>query len=177
MKILARLPTCPHCKKIVEKEQKSKSYKGRKYHVFCYSEAMGEKYEEKKEQQEPLSELYETIKLYHGIEEVTPMIKAQIEKYMTENQDWKYSSIAYAVWYYAVIEGVDIKSNKSIRGVGYLPYVFNKAKSYYIRVNRAKKDLEEQLENNELDSFTPKTRFKMKKVNYSLLKTIDIEDL
>jgi len=129
---MARKPTCPKCHKFIEKNENVKTYKNKKYHVSCYKQIVQEIYQTKNTQQDDKQELYKYICELFNIKELTPMIKAQIEKYYTENE-FTYNGMYYTLKYFFEILEND---TSNCEGIGIVPYMYEEAKEFYLLKNK-----------------------------------------
>lgn len=129
---MARKAICPKCHNFIESNQNIKVYKNKKYHIKCYKEIVKEIYQKSSSQQEDKQELYNYICTLYKLKELTPMIKAQIEKYYNEFE-FTYNGMLYTLKYFFEILENDIDN---CNGIGIIPYMYNEAKEFYILKNK-----------------------------------------
>lgn len=120
---MSKLPTCPHCNEFVQKNEPSKKYKARVYHIHCYTELISGSYKEKKVEQEPKEKLYNYMCKMFKIKELTPLLNSQMTKIVRDNRV-TYDGLEYAMYYY-----YELKGNKPDldRGIAIIPYVYAEA--------------------------------------------------
>jgi hypothetical protein len=174
---VAKKSTCPHCSQAIDDDSIIKRYLGRKYHVKCYKDMMEAKYEQEKNEETPKEELFKYICQQFSIEEVTPMIRAQIDRLMSENKEWKYSELLSTIKYVVEVEGENLLDNPNIRGVGFLPYKYDLAKNYYLTLDSSIRDIKDQLKSKSVNDFVTNKIIKVKKIDYSVKNPINLEDL
>ena len=114
---------CAYCKKEMSKKDDDciMISNGKYVHKAC------EELEEKREKTDK-EQLEDYIKKLFNIPYVDPMIKKQINKYITE-YNYTYSGMQKALHYFYVIKGNDIA--KANGGLGIIPYIYQKAYNYY----------------------------------------------
>ena len=166
---MARLPKCPYCKEFVDKDQTSKKHQNKTYHIPCYKKMINEKYEENKGQDDYKQELYEYTCNIFRIEEITPQIMSQIDKYYKE-YNLTYSEMKDCLYYYTKImrKTLDIKY-----GVAIIPYIVSDVKQLYEDVKLAT-ELNKDLD---ITKAVKQTKIKIKQPDYSYKKDIKVEDL
>lgn len=126
---MAKLPVCPYCGNNVEKNQPQKTYKNKHYHSDCYKRMSQEMYNSTQQGSNSRQILYAYICEKFGIEQLTPFLTAQLYKFETD-YNMTYDGMWYSLKYFYDILGnaVDEKT-----GIGIIPYVYDKAKTYYIK--------------------------------------------
>lgn len=164
---MAKKATCPKCTKEVQGNENFKIYKNKKYHIHCYKELVNELYNKTTTQSDSKQELYDYICKLFNLEELTPMIKAQIDKYYTE-YEYTYDGMKYTLkYFYETLENDKSKS----KGIGIIPYMYIEAKEFYLQ--------KDYLSNCDIDiekCIIPK-KVKIKPIDYSKQKLINIENL
>lgn len=147
---MPNLPICPQCGNKVEKNQPSKGYKKRTYHLSCYQEMCDKLYkvEQKREglstpsfsEETPQKQLEKYICKIFKIEEMTPFLRNQLLKICTENPRFTYDGIKGSLYYYFDIKqhDPDIKF-----GIGIVPYIYEDAKEFFAKKSRIAKQTEQ----------------------------------
>lgn len=129
---MAKKAKCPKCSQEIEVSDNFKIHKNKKYHMSCYKEIVQEVYKKTTVQQDDKQELYSFICGLYSIKELTPMIKAQIEKYYNEHE-FTYSGMLYTLKYF--FETLE-KDTNNCEGIGIIPYMYSEAKEFYILKNK-----------------------------------------
>lgn len=116
---------CPLCGEYFYREDEPyKIYKNRFYHIKCYNELDKEELDKEK--------LEEYIKELYNIETITPLIKTQIKRYVSNEYNYTYSGIMGSLDYFYNIKKGDIHKTK---GIGIVPYVYEEARDYFAKLN------------------------------------------
>lgn len=166
---MAKLPNCPYCKEVVNKDQTSKKYQNKTYHMPCYKKMIEEKYENNKGQDNYKQELYEYICDVFKIEEITPQIMSQIDKYYKE-YNLTYSEMKDCLYYYSEImnKTLDIKY-----GVAIIPYIMNDVRQIYEDVKLAT-ELNKDID---MTKVVKQRKIKINQPDYSYKKNINMDEL
>lgn len=141
------LVKCFYCGEIFDaaKEPFIMANSRRYAHVECAKQHEAQLTEEDKAR----IELEKYVKQLLNISSITPKIKKQIEKYITENQ-YTYSGIHRSLIYFYEIKKNDI--SKANGGLGIVPYVYQEAYNYYYNIWLA----QQTNENKNLEQYKPK---------------------
>lgn len=166
---MAKLPICPCCKETVNKDQPSKKYQNKTYHMICYKKMIDERYEENKGQDDYKQELYEYICDILSIKEVTPQIMSQIDKYY-KDYNLAYSEMKDCLYYYTKIMG---KTLDNKYGIAIIPHIMNDVRQLYEDVKLAT----ELNENLDITKAVKQVKIKIRQPNYSYKKNINMDDL
>ncbi|MDD4358881.1 MAG: hypothetical protein PHY30_03655 [Candidatus Pacebacteria bacterium] len=166
---MAKTPICPYCKELVNKDQTCKKYQNKTYHMTCYKKMIEEKYKENMGQEDYRKELYEYICDIFKIDEITPQIMSQIDKFY-KDYNLTYTEMKDSLYYYTQIMGktLDIKY-----GIAIIPHIINEVRQLYEDVKLAT----ELNENVDITKAVKPVKVKIKQPNYSYRKNIDMEDL
>ena len=116
--------TCKYCKQQFNKEHDAWVKVSTRYaHASCHEAAQ--------EDAKKLRKLTDLIKsLYAPLEPDWKMIGSQLQRYKDEGMT--YDGMYYTLTYFFIIKKNDINKSK---GVGIIPYAYDKAKAYYKNVN------------------------------------------
>lgn len=128
---MARQVKCPYCETKLDKED-AVEYKRKYYHQECF--------ETWRNEAETRNELIDYICNLYKIDAPTGMILSQIKKFQ-EELNYKYKGMELALKYF--YETLDNKPREG-DGVGIIPFVYEEAKSHYIKQQR----IAESVENN-----------------------------
>lgn len=164
---MARKATCPKCNTFIEKSDNFKVHKNKKYHIKCYKELVNEVYQKSTKNQDSKEELFQYICSLYKINELTTLIKNQIEKYYTE-YELTYDGMLYTLKYFYEILENDISKTE---GIGIIPYTYKVAKDFYVLKNHLS-EVEFDPENIVINKTV-----KIKPIDYSNKKLIDFENL
>jgi phosphoglycerate-specific signal transduction histidine kinase len=167
---MARKATCPKCDQVIEHNQNFKSYKNKKYHVECYKKLVDDLYNVSQNNQNSKQELYEYICKLFNIQEITSLMKIQLDKYYTD-YNFTYDGMLYTLKYFFDILENDITKAE---GIGIIPYMYQEAKEFYILKNHL-----EQLELNlnDIEKTVKNKVVKIKPIYYTKPKIIDMNNL
>lgn len=94
----------------------------------------------------------EYIKKLFNIKTLTPLIKMQLKKYLSEEYKYSYSGILKSLIYFFEIKGNSI--DKANGGIGIVPYVYDQAFRYYYSLWEA-----QQINNDkDIEVYIPKVK-------------------
>lgn len=117
---MLRTVKCKYCEKEFYREHEEYVKVSTRYaHKECY-----EKEQKKNADYKKVTDLIQS--LYYPQEPDWKMLGSQLKRYHDEGMT--YMGIYYTLTYFFVIQKNDIHSGK---GIGIIPYVYNKAKAYY----------------------------------------------
>ena len=141
---MARLPKCPECEYQVDKDRQAHAkHSGKTYHEHCF-----QKFEKRKQDRE---ELYAYICELYGVSVPNPLILRQIKEFQEVNK-FTLKGIELALRYFHDIQGNSVLQNdrNKIQGIGIVTWIYEEAKSHYIKMaNITKKASESTFESNE----------------------------
>lgn len=121
---MGRPVICKFCGKQLYKEREDYQKIGNRYaHLKCF-EFEQDRLAKRKE----VTDLIQ--RLYYPMKPDWAAIGSQLKRYIDEGMT--YEGIYKAIEYFFVIQKNDIKTST---GIGIVPYVYNKAKSYYKNIN------------------------------------------
>lgn len=133
---MSRPVKCPACGQSFDRDvMESVAYGGRFYHKQCYKMAVEDK-----------DKLYAYLRELFGQNLNMALVNKQIKGFI-EDQGYTYSGIMGTLVYAFDVKGLD--KGKS-RGVGIVPYLYNEARDYYMKIAVAK----QQNENVEIKKIT-----------------------
>ena len=119
---------CLYCNEEFSRERTEYTKVGRRYaHTTCY-EANYEKEKKETEEYRKVTDLIQT--LYHPQKPDWGTIGSQIKRYRDEGMT--YMGIYYTLQYHCIVKGNDIRD----KGIGIVPYIYQKAKAYYKGISR-----------------------------------------
>lgn len=134
-----KLPKCPVCGNNVGKDEVNKRYKGKTYHVKCYDEMLGKKYEENIIQQaDPLKELKDFVLHLFKIDKMSHMMEDQLVKY-TREYGYTATGMLNALKYYFDICENELTDN--VKGVGIIPFVYKEANDFFNNLKQREGEL------------------------------------
>lgn len=161
---MAKFPICPYCKQAVDiKNQPSKKYKEKTYHLSCYKQMCDEAYKVEKKrsgisapsfseqtvEKTPQELLEEYICKIFRINELTPFLRNQLVKISTENPKFTYDGMRASLIYYVEIQqkDADIKY-----GIGIIPYIYEEARGFFekkkkINADTQRKEIKKTIQN------------------------------
>ena len=118
---------CLYCQEEFSRERTEFMKVGRRYaHTKCYEEH----YEKEKAEADEYRKVTDLIqKLYYPQKPDWGTIGSQIKRYKDEGMT--YMGMYYTLQYHCIVKGNDIKE----KGIGIIPYIYQKAKAYYKNVN------------------------------------------
>lgn len=141
---MARLPKCPVCEYQVDKDtQAHVKHSSKTYHEHCFQQ-----FELRKQHR---SDLHNYICELYGVSVPNPLILKQIKEFQEVNK-FTLKGIELALRYFHDIQGNSVMSNKDdrIQGIGIVTWIYEEAKSHYIKMaNITKKASESNFEANE----------------------------
>ena len=115
--------TCPHCnKKFYREEEEYVKYKNRFYHKECYDIVAKEDNDKQA--------LEDFIKKIFSLENLSPLIRRQIKNFH-EQENYTYSGMLKTLNYFFIIKR---NSTEKCHGIGIIPYVYEEAKDYYLKL-------------------------------------------
>lgn len=136
---IAKLPKCPECEYLVDKDtQEHVKHSAKTYHKACFDQ-----FELRKQQR---SELHDYICQLYGMPKVNGFILKQIKEYETD-YGYKLFGMKLALEYFHSVQGNPVESNKmkyNTQGIGIIPYVYDEARDHYIKmmnIERSAKDV------------------------------------
>lgn len=163
---MARLPKCPECEYQVDKDtQKHVKHSGKTYHEHCFQQ-----FEVRKTHRD---DLHNYICELYGCSVPNILILKQIKEYQEINK-FTLKGIELALRYFHDIQGNSVLDNKDdkIQGIGIVAWIYQEAKSHYIKMaDITKKATESGFESKEEVVYMKQPTKKIRK-NY-----IDIEGI
>ncbi|WP_310876978.1 hypothetical protein [Priestia megaterium] len=159
---MARKVKCPHCEKMMEKEE-AVSHQKRYYHEACLRD--------KQKSVEHRKELAEYICKLHRIDALTGMMRKQIKEF-EEEYKYKLKGIELALRYF--YETLDNPLREG-DGLGIVPFVYEDAKKHYMNKQKVKKSM-----NNLKEEMVTEKRVKIKSPKLQVqqkLQKIDMDSL
>ena len=141
------LVTCPFCKEKFNREKEEfVQIASRRYaHPHCYQKSI--------EDAEKNAQDYHTLTLLirnlFKLERLTPLIEKQI-KDLYEKNNYSYMGIVKSLIYFYQVQGNS--TDKSNGGIGIVPYVYDKAMSYFDELEKIKQNNKDKIFTNEKET-------------------------
>jgi len=124
---------CEYCKQEIENNQPSQPSGKKIFHASCYRKYETEKYEKDKTETERLKEIEDEVNDIFGLEDITPMLRRQIQKIFEENPKFTYNGVLHSIKYYYQVMGNEPDTKY---GLGFIPFIYKEAKEFYIMKNK-----------------------------------------
>lgn len=165
------LVTCPFCKEKFnrEKEEYVQVASRRYAHPQCYQKSI--------EEAEKNAQDYHTLTLFirnlFKLEYLTPLIEKQI-KDLQEKNNYSYMGILKSLIYFYRVQGNS--TDKSNGGIGIVPFVYDKAISYFDELEKIKQNNKDKIFKNEKEILvipTPKLHKRNRHTPFSFLMEDD----
>lgn len=153
---MGRMVKCPYCEEKLDKDE-AHEYKKRYYHQKCFTtwQREGNEY----------NELMDYISKLYSVDFPSIMIKKQVKD--LKDEGYKYKGMELALRYFFDTLGNRVQENA---GVGIIPYVYEEAKSNYLKQKKIAESID-NLKEKEVTVYinTNQSKRKNKKIDISAI--------